>query len=883
MSGLFSDLQAPLQAHLLGTTLLAILLWSLHARLRRHEFNRWWASAWTFTALFQAGYSLRFQPEFHIPQLAAMLFTTIVGFLVVPTLVFGAISFRSPGRIGKPWMAGVLAATITVSLACYLASLRFDDTVNRLAVQNAPRTLALTGALLFSSVIFLQRAAATGSGAAMLTGLSCFAYAGIQGVYTASFAMHFLGVTSGAPGGLMLPLMATLMPLNTIMTFGICLGQVLLVVDEHQRAERALIESLRHERRVTEENTALQTEIRRRQQIEEELRSSEDRYRDLVEHSEELFGTHDLDGRILSCNPALARTLGYPVEDILRMSVRDLLAPEVRDEFADYIAAVRRDGSASGQVKVVTRRGERRRLAFRNTLRTEGVEVPIVRGTARDVTQQVRAERALRLSEEKFAVAFRSSPCGMAISTLPEGRFIDANTGFEEMSGYTRAELVGRTGLELGLWDDPAERSSVMEELERTGRLRGREVPIRHRSGAIQMLEVSAEVVSVGGQRCLLFAALDVTARREAEARHRAILRALPDWLFLTTRSGVFIQFQARDQRHLVMPPEDFIGRNIVEVLPPDLATRILNCFKEALDSDQPATVDYSLISGNEERFYEVRAVRSDGDHVLSLVRDVTDRKRAERRARELQEELMHTSRVMALGTLTGSLAHEINQPLTAIATNAHVAIAALDARPPNLGEIHAALRDIVRDNRRIDEVLRRLRLLLRKDRREYAPVDLNAIVSDVLGLVRSDLIQRRIRIDVAPGSHLPSVLGDRIQLQQVVLNIVMNAADAVSDEKPDERYMKVSTATSDGKVIVSVSDRGAGVTDAAFDQLFTPFFTTKPGGMGLGLSIARTIMDAHGGQIHVTRNADRGLTCWFAIDSISVAKQEGLLDGVAS
>jgi PAS domain S-box-containing protein len=759
MSGLFSELQAPLLAHLLGTTLLAILLWSLHARLHRHEFNRWWASAWTFTALFQAGYSLRFQPEFHIPQLAAMLFTTIVGFLVVPTLVFGAISFRSPGRIGKSSTVGVLVATITVALVCYLASLRWDDTVNRLAIQNAPRTLALTAALLFSSVIFLQRAAATGSGAAMLSGLCCFAYAGIQGVYTAAFAMHFLGMDNGVPGGVMLPLMATLMPFNIVMTFGICLGQVLLVVDEHQRAERALFESLRHERLVTEENTALQSEIRRRQQIEEELRSS----------------------------------------------------------------------------------------------------------------------------EEKFAVAFRSNPCGMAISTLPEGRLIDVNTAFEAMTGYTRTDLIGRTGLEVGLWSDPAERPAMMEELEKTGRLQGREVPLRHRNGALVTIEVSAEPVSLGGHGSVLWAAVDVTARREAEARHRAILRALPDWLFLTTRSGVFIQFQARDQRHLVMPPDEFIGRNIVEVLPPELATRILNCFKEALASDQPATVDYSLMSGNEERFYEVRAVRSDGDHVLSLVRDVTDQKRAERRARELQEELTHTSRVMALGTLTGSLAHEINQPLTAIAANAHVAIAGLDAELPNIGEIRAALGDIVRDNRRIDEVLRRLRLLLRKDRREHAPVDLNAIVNDVLGLVRSNLIQRRIRIDVVPGSNLPPVIGDRIQLQQVVLNIVMNAADALNEVEPDERYMKVSTDVRDGTVVVSVSDRGAGITDAAFDRLFTPFFTTKPDGMGLGLSIARTIMDVHGGQIHLARNADRGLTCWFAIDSASVARHEAALDGVTS
>jgi PAS domain S-box-containing protein len=771
MSGLFSELQAPLLVHLLGTTLLAILLWSLHARLRRHEFNRWWAIAWTLTALFQAGYSTRFHPDLGVPAPAVMLATTVVGFLVAPTLVFGAISFRSPGRITKPAMFAILGATVAAALVCYFVSMRFDDRLLQLAIQNAPRTLALTGALLFSASIFLRRAAVSGSGAAMFTGLCFCAYASIQAVYAVSLAIPPLGLNTGDLGLMTAWLMATLMPLNIVMTFGLCLGQVLLVVDEHQRAERALVESLRHERRVTEENTALQSEIVRRQQIEEELRST--------------------------------------------------------------------------------------------------------------VTEQRRAERELRQSEEKFSMAFRSSPCGMAISTLPEGRFIDANASFEAQCGYTCAELVGRTGLDLGLWHNPADRPAVMDELERLGRLQAREVAIRHRSGTVVTLEISAEIVSVGGRRCLLWSAVDVTGSREAEARHRAILRALPDWLFLATRDGVFIQFQARDQRHLVLPPNEFIGRNIVDVLPPDLAARILNCFKEALASDQPATLDYSLVIGDEERYYEVRAVRSDGDHVLSLVRDVTDRQRAELRARELQDELMHTGRVMALGTLTGSLAHEINQPLTAIATNAHVAIRALDAGTPDLVELRAALRDIVRDNQRIDEVLRRLRLLLRKERREYAPVDLNTSVNDVLGLVRSDLIQRRIRIDVQLGSHLPPVLGDRIQLQQVVLNIVMNAAEAVSTEAPDERYMKVETSFDGGQVIVSVSDRGAGVSDAAFDRLFTPFYTTKADGMGLGLSIARTIMDAHGGRIHVSRNADRGLTCWFGLDSMNRAAPDLVLDGV--
>jgi C4-dicarboxylate-specific signal transduction histidine kinase len=252
------------------------------------------------------------------------------------------------------------------------------------------------------------------------------------------------------------------------------------------------------------------------------------------------------------------------------------------------------------------------------------------------------------------------------------------------------------------------------------------------------------------------------------------------------------------------------------------------------MQSDQPVSLEYSISLRGDLRFYEVRSVRSDESQVLSLVRDVSDQKRTEQRVRDLQEEIAHGSRVTAIGALTGSLAHEINQPLTAIQTNAFVALKMLDADRPNVGAVKDALKDIVADNRRIDEVLRRLRGLLKKERREYAPVDVNAIVSDVLMLARSNFIERQISVSVCLGSSLPAVLGDRVQLQQVVLNLLMNAADAVSGANADDRSLTVTTAASGADVSVAVADRGVGVSDSAFAQMFDPFFTTKGDGMGL-------------------------------------------------
>jgi PAS domain S-box-containing protein len=862
-------------AHLLVTVFLAVLLWSLHARLRRQEFNRWWAGAWTLSALFLifGRLALAFPPGWTLTKGAIVLLATLLGFLVAPALVFGAVSFRAPGTITRRVaLAGVCLALALGAVSFGTSLLWANQPLTSFAVRHGLRTFALAGALFFCSWVFFERVKATSSGAALLTGVSCLLYGITQSVYTGAQLLQVFGTAAAAGSAGRLAMMGSvkLLSIDVVLTCGICLGMVLLVVEEYQRSARALVESVSHEREVAEENTALQQEIRNRQAIERQLRASEDRYRDLVEHSEDLVCTHDLDGRILSCNPAPARILGYSVDELLSMSIRDLLAPDVRDEFDEYMKAVQRDGVTTGVMKVVTRHGERRTWAFRNTLRTDGVTAPIVRGMARDVTEQQQAERALRLSEQKFAVAFRSSPCAMAIISGEDGRFLDVNETFESLSGYSRSEVLNRTTLEMGMWSDPADRTTLRTALAERGRLQNCEMRFRNKSGNTGTIVFSAEAVEVGTENCVLLAGLDITARKEAEARHQAILKALPDWVFLTTRDGVFLECHAKDQRHLLIPPHEFIGRRVVDVLPAELATRLLTCFQEAAQSDHPAALEYSLPIGNEHRYYEVRSVSVNDTQVLSLVRDVTDQRRAEHRTREVQDELAHAGRVNALGALTGSLAHEINQPLTAISINAYVALRLLEAETPDVVGIGNALRDIVSGNQRIDDVLHRLRGLLRKEPREYAAVDINTIVNDVLKLVNSNFIERRIAIDVERESNLPAVLGDRIQLQQVMLNILMNAAEAVSGaERPEERCIKVTAAATGTQVTVAVADRGVGVSDAQFKQMFNPFFTTKRDGMGLGLSICRTIIAAHGGQIAARRNRDRGLTCWFTLDGL--------------
>jgi PAS domain S-box-containing protein len=247
------------------------------------------------------------------------------------------------------------------------------------------------------------------------------------------------------------------------------------------------------------------------------LRESESRYRDLVESSEDLIATHDFQGRILSVNPAPAKRLGYEVSELLKMNIRDLLAPRVRREFQDFLQRVISTGSDRGRMVVLTESGEERIWEYSSILRSEGVSSPIIRGMARDITEKVRAEEALQLSEAKFATAFRNSPSAMAITSLRDGRYVDVNQSFEKQLEYAREEIIGRTAVELGIWVDAEEFSKAIDGIRETGRTTRAEARLRTKSGRILTVQYSAEVIQIGKELYRLATGEDITEQRRTE------------------------------------------------------------------------------------------------------------------------------------------------------------------------------------------------------------------------------------------------------------------------------------------------------------------------------------------------------------------------------
>lgn len=262
---------------------------------------------------------------------------------------------------------------------------------------------------------------------------------------------------------------------------------------------------------------------------------------------------------------------------------------------------------------------------------------------------------------------------------------------------------------------------------------------------------------------------------------------------------------------------------------------------------------------------------------IAGLVAQRSRRRRAELEAEHRRRELAHVSRVSTLGELAASLAHELNQPLTGVLTNAQAAIRFLAADPPNIREVREILDDIVEDDKRAGEVIRRLRAMLQTGKIDPVEIDVNRAVAEVQRLVASDAIIRGVTIDLALTPDLPLVLGDRIQLQQVVLNLVVNGMDAMEATAPGERRLSLRTDLTDRRgVRIAVTDRGTGIAPEKLTRIFEPFVTTKSEGLGMGLSIARTIVEAHGGTLSATNNEDRGATFVVGLPSVAGGRDQG-------
>jgi signal transduction histidine kinase len=256
----------------------------------------------------------------------------------------------------------------------------------------------------------------------------------------------------------------------------------------------------------------------------------------------------------------------------------------------------------------------------------------------------------------------------------------------------------------------------------------------------------------------------------------------------------------------------------------------------------------------------------SDGIEFVGAVMDVSDRKRAEEALRQARADLAHVNRATTMGELTASLAHEVNQPIAAALTNANTCLRWLTREHPDLEEAREAAMRIVKDQTRAAEIISRIRLLFKKSTPEWEVVDVNEAIREMIVLLRSEATRYDITVGMELAADLPLIMGDRVQLQQVLMNLIVNGIDAMKEVDGARQLAIRSQQDDDGKLIVSVCDTGVGLPPQQADQIFNAFFTTKPHGTGMGLRISRSIIESHGGRLWAADNSPRGASFYFSL-----------------
>ena len=399
----------------------------------------------------------------------------------------------------------------------------------------------------------------------------------------------------------------------------------------------------------------------------------------------------------------------------------------------------------------------------------------------------------------------------------------------------------------------------------------------RFASAAYQTME------SIGGLK------LEVAAREKAEAAVRemasgmqAKIRRLVDsniiGIFIWTSSGDIIDANDAFLRIVGYGREDLMAGHLswVELTPPEWRDRTARATVEAgiTGSVQPFEKEYFRKDGSRVPVLVGRAMFKEGSNEgVGFVVDLTERKRAEaearkseQRYREVQTELAHANRVATMGQLSASIAHEINQPIGAAITYADAGLRWLSANPPNLEEVRQAFGLILKSGVRAGEVMDRIRALAKKAPPQKDSLEINEVILEVIGLTSREIEKNGISAHTQLAEGLPAIQGDRVQLQQVILNLLINAIEAMSGMSEGPRELLISTAKTDAGVLVSVRDSGSGLMRESVEQLFESFYTTKPGGLGMGLSICRSIIEAHGGRLWASANEPRGAIFQFTL-----------------
>jgi len=493
--------------------------------------------------------------------------------------------------------------------------------------------------------------------------------------------------------------------------------------------------------------------------------------------------------------------------------------------------------------------------------------------------ERKRAEDALRRQANLLEQVHEA----ILVCELP-GTIIYWNRGAEQLYGFSREEAIGRLSHDLLRTEHAIPMDLFEETIERHRTWTGELTQTRCDGRKVVVDSRCVLVHEADGRRLVLETNRDITERKRAEYLTGQVFESLPDGVAIIGRDYRYQQVNPAYEQQWGGPrmsAERIVGMHVADVVGMEVFEQTAKPYLDrCFDGEEGSYAGwFSNALGRRYMAGTCSPLRPHSEPVesaLVIVRDLTEHMLASEALREAQAELAHVTRVTTLGEVTASFAHELNQPLAAILNNANACLGLLPSGRADLDEVRDALADIVTDADRASAIIERVRGLAKRSSPEQVPLQLVDVVADIVALAAAESVARRVAIRTDIPADLPVVLGDRVQLQQVLLNLVVNGMDAMSTVDEPERKLEIRGRpdTQDGSPAarISVQDRGIGLHAGQADRLFEAFYTTKPHGMGMGLAISRSIIEAHGGRLWAESNRGPGATFSFRLPAAAAS-----------
>jgi PAS domain S-box-containing protein len=610
-------------------------------------------------------------------------------------------------------------------------------------------------------------------------------------------------------------------------------------------------------------------DISERKQVEAALLASEEKFSSSFHASPDAININRLDGTYVDINHAFTRMSGWSREETVGRTTLDLgmwvdLAD--RDRMQMLLKA---DGRFTGL-----------EAAFR--MKDGSIRTGLVSGTlikvegdtclltiTRDISERKAAEAALRYSEDKFSRAFHGSPDAININRLDNGTYLDVGDGFEKLSGWTRAEAIGRTALDLNIWVDPSDRQKVVHLIQTQGEYTGLEIPFRRKDGSIITGLMSGKAMEVNGVPCLLSITRDITDRKAAESalrsteqRTRTVMANSQAVIYQLDPDGRFLLSEGLGLAALGLAPGQVVGLIAVDVYKDDLET--IEQIRLALKGEASRRITKAAGRIFDNNMTPVFDAQGQLESVIGIATDVTEH-------HQMEEALRQSQKLESLGILAGGIAHDFNNLLTVVLGNLNLAQMHL----PDNTQAQPYLANMEATVLRATELTKQMLAYSGRGHFLVEPKDLNEVVREVTHLLEVSISKKvQLKFELEPG--LPAIQADAAQIQQVVMNLVTNASDAIGDR---EGIIHLGTSTallsaqelqatyrgeslkSGSYVLLEVTDTGIGMSPEVMARIFDPFFTTKATGRGLGLSAMLGILRGHGAGLRITSEVGCGST----------------------